>query len=178
MTAIFKVADESLKQRMRESRQPHRPSLLGIFALNAASLLLITLLLCSLRESKSELKKQQSLETDGSEMLSDPLRRFYNQRRLSRIMRESAYSQTDSSIGVSLQRKQVRRPVHLITEDMLLSVKEVKQRELKKYFNESEESEIGLLGINHHLSLSHSISYEQEEHDNNQQIIELDDISQ
>jgi hypothetical protein len=53
---------------------------------------------------------------------------------------------------------------------------------LKKFFNDSEESEIGVLlgGINHHLSLSQSISYEQEEHEGNQQaqkIIELVDVS-
>ena len=37
---------------------------------------------------------------------------------------------------------------------------------MKRYFNESEESEIGgLLAMNHHLSMSHSMSYEQEEND-------------
>jgi hypothetical protein len=100
--------------------------------------------------------------------------KVYRTKKLSKIIRESSYSDTDSSIGVRLIKRAPEKPVHSISEDLLLSVREVKNRELKKYFNESEESEIGgMVGYNHHLSLSHSMSYEQEEHDNNQQPSDL-----
>jgi hypothetical protein len=49
-------------------------------------------------------------------------------RRLGRILKEQTYFDTDLVVGVKLNKKAVDRPIHRVTEDLLLSAKEVTQR--------------------------------------------------
>ena len=80
-------------------------------------------------------------------------------KRTTKAAKQKQYLESDSIVGVRLNKKGVEKPVHKVTEDLVLSAKEVTQREFKKYFNQSELSAIGVLtDMNHHLSLSQSIS--------------------
>jgi hypothetical protein len=90
------------------------------------SLVLIYLLLPKLKNVETGRKKQNVIEERGENL--EPYNKLYRMKKLSKIIREVTYSDTDSSIGLRLMKKQSERPVHHISEDLLLSVREVKQR--------------------------------------------------
>ncbi len=101
-----------------------RVPLVSYPSLNILSLLLICLVLLRVRGE----------EVGGQREVGEAYR-LYRARKLGKIIRECSYSDTDSSIGMRLVKRAPERPVHCISDDLLMSVKEAKHRELKKYFN-------------------------------------------
>ncbi len=60
---------------------------------------------------------------------------MFRYKRLTKAAKEKQHLESDSIVGVRLNKKAVERPIHKVTEDLVLSAKEVTQRDLKKYFN-------------------------------------------
>jgi hypothetical protein len=155
---VFRVADPYLAATIAyytSSANSHK--MYAYILLSVCSFIIICVFLVRIRDGESSPAFKAIEERERAE--EDQYRRLYRLRRLGRILKESSYYDTSILVGAKLNKRCFEKPIHKVTEDLLLSAKEVTQRELKKYFNESEESAIGaILDLNHHLSMSQSMS--------------------
>ena len=155
---IFRIADLHLEAEINKyATSINYHKMYAYFAISAVSFVIICLFLIRIKQEENNPALKVLEEKERAE--EDPYKRVYRIRRLSRILKEPSSYDPTLLVGMKLNKRCNDKPIHKVTEDLLLSAKEVTQRELKKYFNESEESAIGaILEMNHHLSLSHSIS--------------------
>ena len=74
-----------------------------------------------------QLKKQERGKRNevlvGAHDQAQELLRVSRAKTMGRIIRESTYSETDSAIGTKVTKVTKLKPVHRITEDLLLSVR-------------------------------------------------------
>ena len=86
-----------------------------------ASLVVICLILLRLRNEDGGFKKRPEIQDERES--HDRYSRLYRMKKLSKILRESTYSDSDSSIGLRVVKRPAERPIHNISEDLLMSVR-------------------------------------------------------